>query len=433
MKRLISVALAAAVAYASYSQETIVLSLNRCREMALESSESIQIAGGEVRKADYDKKIAVSGYLPKFSGMGMGMYVTPDIGIGTTELSMKGAYMAGISLMQPVFAGGRIVTGNKLARIGQTVAQAKAELAEDETILNADNSYWTYLAVLEKLKVINSYMEQLDAILYQTETALAADMATRESVLKVRSRRSELIYQKEQAQNGAELCRMSLCVAIGVPMDTRIELVDTAFVFMDPDRTDGGIEQRPESRMLSASVEAARQQIKMTRGEYLPTLGLSVGYIYLGGIDMNGTVEMGGMSIPYTNTFEKGLGTGVLALKVPVFQWGEGANKIKKAKIDLSNAELERNRNTSLMQLELVQARQNYLSGIHLVESAAAALADAEEHLRVEKERYAVSYATLSEYLDAESACCQARSNFTEAQVQCKINETAYLKACGAL
>lgn len=57
----------------------------------------------------------------------------------------------------------------------------------------------------------------------------------------------------------------------------------------------------------------------------------------------------------------------------------------------------------------------------------------ADENLRVMRNRYAASMAPLTDLLDAQSQWQQAESNLIEAQTQYKIYETEYLRATGSL
>ncbi|MBP3589999.1 MAG: TolC family protein, partial [Muribaculaceae bacterium] len=99
--------------------ETLRVGRDDCRSMALRHSEELKKADNAVRQAELDVKIARTSYLPKFDGSATGIYMTPDIDMMGSKLQVKGAYMAGIQLVQPIYAGGKITAGNKLARIGR--------------------------------------------------------------------------------------------------------------------------------------------------------------------------------------------------------------------------------------------------------------------------------------------------------------------------
>ena len=111
-----------ALPLATNSQTPLSLSLSECREMALTHNEELQKADNNLRKAELDKAIALTSYLPSIDGSAVGAYIVEDIDIMGMKMQMKGTYMAGLSLTQPLYAGGKIIAGNKLARIGAECA-----------------------------------------------------------------------------------------------------------------------------------------------------------------------------------------------------------------------------------------------------------------------------------------------------------------------
>ena len=93
------------------AQEAIKLSLASCREMALSQSESLQQAEHKYQQSQLDNKISTSAFLPKFEASATGTYIFPDMDMMGMDLRMRGMYMAGITLTQPLYAGGKIMTG----------------------------------------------------------------------------------------------------------------------------------------------------------------------------------------------------------------------------------------------------------------------------------------------------------------------------------
>ena len=139
------------------AQQPITLSQQDCREQALAHSEDLQKAGNALEQARLDRKIATTAYLPDFEGTATVDYVFPDIDMMGSELRMRGMYMAGIMLTQPIYTGGKITTGHRLARIGEESAAEQQRLARMDVIADADNAYWSYIAVLRKVDMAEQY------------------------------------------------------------------------------------------------------------------------------------------------------------------------------------------------------------------------------------------------------------------------------------
>lgn len=415
------------------AQQPLRISLSECREMALTHSEELQQADNTIQQAKLDRKIAATAYLPKIDGAATGAYMLPDIDMMGMELSMRGTYMAGLSLTQPIYAGGKITTGNRLARIGEEVASEQYRMKRMDVIADADNAYWTYIAVGRKVRMLESYKAQMDTLHRQTETALSAGLATENDLLRIEAKRSEISYQLQKVKNGADLCRMSLCRIVGADFNTQIEAVDTTFIISRPGQLDPDIASRPELHLLEKQVAAGKEQIRMARADMLPTVGLGLSYMYYGNVKLNSMVDVGGTKVPFSQEFRDGIGIAVLSVKIPIFHWGEIHKKVRKAKYELKNAELDLQKNTKLLNIEVQQAIRNVQDGYELINTAEKGLQQADENLRVMRNRYVASMAPLTDLLDAQSQWQQAESNLIEAQTQYKIYETEYLRATGAL
>ena len=414
--------------------QPLLLSHAQCREMALSHSEELEQADIRLRQAELDNRIATTAYLPKFEGSATGAYVFPDIDMMGMDLRMRGMYMAGITLTQPIYTGGRIMAGKRMARIGEAAAGEQLRMTRMDVLVDADNAYWTCIAVDRKVRMLESYCAQMDTLYDQMSGSLSAGMIIENDLLRIKAKQSEIHYQLQKARNGADLCRLSLCRLIGVDDTTAIVPTDTTWVVADPGLLTASIDNRPELTLLKQQVEVGRQQIKSTRAEMLPTVGLSAGYTYYGNIKLNSLVDVGnGTMMPYSQEFRDGIGMVMLAVKVPLFHWGEVHKKVRKARYELRSAELELQKNTRLLNLEVQQAIRNVQDGYRLVGTAETGVEQALENLRVMRNRYESSMATLTDLLDAQSQWQQAESNLIEAHTQYKIYETHYLRATGQL
>ena len=449
--------------------DTLVLSLEDCRARAVISNQNIAIQRNQAEQADLTRKAVLTNFFPTIEGSAMGVY-TPDIhmfdGANSPfhmDILVRGAYMAGFMLTQPIYAGGKIVNGYRLTKVGKEVSAEQQRMTRSQVIAHVDNSYWTLVAVLSKVQLLNEYANQLDTLIDQISAGVAVGLATDYDLMRVRTARSNIEYQQRRAANGAHMCRLALCQQIGILPDS---------VCLMPDRTlsdfrlpasglNADLSDRPEMHMLDLNVKAKKLQVKMTTGEYLPTLGLMASYMWLGNIKVNGYSNLAqspygqilgqwamslaaqGITLPslpfdptqieYHNKIEMHRPIVMLSLTVPLTKWSEGAFKIKKAKLDVRNAELERDKNGELMQLEVQKAICNLDDSEHLIAAAQTALEAATEQLRVMQDRYEVHLAPLSDLLDAQSKWQQAESDYIEARTQQLIYYTEYLRVTGKL
>lgn len=423
------------LAFATTMQaETLRIDRDQCRMMALDASEDIEIARNATEQARLDKKAAFTAYLPKLAGSATGIYRTPDSDVSGMTLSMKGVYLAGLTVTQPVYAGGKIVAANRLASIGRKAAAEQQRMTRMNVIASTDNAYWTYIAVLAKVDMVKAYLAQIDTVYAQTKTSFEVGMITKTDLARIDARRSQVVYQLNQAESGADLCRLSLCNILGVDPDTQIEPVDKDIPVTAPADMSADISQRPELALLQADINAKEQQVKMTRADFLPALGVQAGWSAYGNIKMKGYAEAPDGSYQPFSSNTKGNGWLVMAsLSVPIFNWGEGIHKVKKARLDVSNASLTLEKNRRLMNIEAQQTVNNVLTGYTLVESANTAMHQAQLSLDDMKVRYEAGLASLTDMLDAQAQWQTSWSNMIEARTQYQIYVTDYLRATGRL
>lgn len=411
------------------------LSLKECKDLALKTDEDMKIAQNRIDQSSLDKGVAKSAYFPKIDGMGSAFYLTPNSSMGDMmELQMRGVYLAGFSLTQPVYTGGKIVTANKLARVGQEVAEQQLEATRMDVIGEAEKSYWMYVAVLSKIDMINSYLTQLDSIYDYTKSAYELGLTTRLSISRVETRKSELEYRLRQAKSGADLCRLALCRIIGADPSEIIVPTESLEDFAHKTEPFMGIESRPELHMSLKNIEAKKLDVIMTLAEYLPTIGLQLGWNAFGNLKMKSFVEgPDGNYYPYTSSVNYKGFVGAVSVSIPIFHWGEGYKKVKRAKLELTNAELAFEKNRKLMELQAHQAYSNFTDGHELIKSAEKAFAEAQENLSLMRDQYDHGIMTLTDLLEAQSQWQTSYSNLIEAKTQYRINRVEYLRSIGRL
>lgn len=406
-------------------------------EAALANSRQLRAAENAEAQARMQRAIARTAYLPDFAASATGAWQLPDTkypDMGLT-MRMRGVYMAGITLQQPIFAGGKIVAANRLAETGVKAAALQLRQQEIAVAADAESAYWTYVATLAKVEMMRAYTAQVDSAMAQVSAAVEAGMATANDRLRVETRRARVAYQAGQVAQGADLCRMALCNAMGIDLDTEITPADEDVpAQLPPDLGVYDPELRPEIRLLRADIEVKRQQMRMTRADFLPTIGLQAGWSAYGNIRMTSMQQApDGTYFPFTQKINNNGFNIMLSIQVPLFHWGEGYKKVKHARLDIENARLNLDHNARLLDLQVRQAAANVTSGADLVASAEIALRQAETSLHAATEAYRLGLGNLTELLDAQSQWHSARADLIEARTQLRINIIDYQAATATL
>lgn len=449
----------------------ISLNLEECRGLAIEYSHSMEIADQQRNKAKYEKNSYKAMYLPSLSAMGAYYYqpgpleynigggylptyvpgadgqLSPNLLLdasGNTvigadgnpifqeyaympdteiEIGLEGVGMAGLAVVQPIYMGGKIRSANQMADLAKELAEENYRLNRADVIVEADEAYWQYINVQEKLKSAEEYAALLEELYKNINDAVEVGMAKRNDLLKVSVKRNEAALMVQKATNGKDLARMNLCRVVGLPFETLIEITDSlkadiTSVYIDQSAS---INNRPELQIVNKDSEIKAKHVNVVRADYLPQISVMGTYSYYNGLQLNGTTS--------SDTFFSAMAT----VSVPIFGWGEGRNKIKSAKAEqlISQAKMEKYQ--ELMALEAAQADYNIKNAQAKLTLTESSLEQAKENLKISSDMYNTGMESLSDHLEAQAQLQKAHSDYIDACAELKLSETKYMKAIGTL
>lgn len=439
--------------------ELVSLSLDDCLDMAREKSASMRNARLDVVAASEQKKELLWEYFPSataFAGAFASLNPMVEINVrdvlGDSDMAkdlsdkinsealamginpvysiLQKGTLATVNFVQPIFAGGRIVNGNRLASLGVEAARLKESVSDRETGEKVEESWYRIMSLSEKEKTLEQAIALVDNIIADLDAAASAGLASPSDLLLARSRKSSLEVDRLRVGNGILLSRMELfnligldyCVLPASASASRPYLGDIALACCDFGNEDGKLPApedcwRPEeeicaslaeTRLLDLSARAKALEKKIALGEALPQLGVGASYGYnnlLGHNSLNGTVYA--------------------SVSVPITQWGKTAHKIRRLDAQLQQAENDR---LYLSEQLLLMVRKTWLdlqTAWLQLEAAGEAEAAADERLGRIHADYEAGLATLTELLEAQMNLRSATDSL--ADLRC-----AYLQALSA-
>ncbi len=397
-------------------------SLAQCKKLALENNARMKNARLEVSSARQTKEEAFTNFFPSLSASALGYNANQPLveaNLGGMPLALlKNGIVGDITVTQPLFAGGQIVNGNKLAQLGVEVSRFKQEQSEKEVLLTTEVYYWQIISLNEKLKTL-AIVEQLVNSLYKdVDAAVKAGVKNRNDLLQVQLRKNSVASDRLQLENGLKLSRMLLGQYVGIKADSlSIEPIS----FDEPAsperlRTDHGaaLLSTPEYQVLAKNVEANRLQQKITVGKYLPTVGVGASYMYDDLMDKDNTTAM---------VFAK--------VSVPLSDWWGGSHAIKKQKFQTMMAQNEQRNNSDLLLIQMQKLWNDVEESYKQVKLAEESVVTATENVRLNTNYYQAGTTTLSDLLDSQLLLQQSRNQHTDAYTQYLIKQTQYLQATG--
>lgn len=438
-------------------ESTTTVTLDSCRTWALQHQAKMKAARLEVAAAEETKKGATTKYFPTLSGS-VGGFHSQDylVNINTNEMANSGAQLdvsgtirgqqinsgnpildqvadylgvdlnaslkmldhglfANLVLTQPIFAGGRIATGNRLASLGVEAAQLQMQMTQDEVLMGVEERYWLLHTLYAKLDAIEQAIEMVDTLRRDAEAGNDAGVIGKNDLLKVKLKQNELLASRTQLKNGISLATQALAQYVGKPelANARLELsaeeTPGAIAATVPDAS-----QRVEAQLLDLGVRAEELKTRMTIGELLPQVAIGATY---------------GANNLVSDKF-KANGLVFATASVPITGWWEGTHNIRKQKISKQMAEIKKQDLVEQMALQNQQAYNEMVESAEVLELKKQAVKDAEENLADVINFYQAGLSSVSELLEAQTLRQKALSELADQQALNSLKTCRWRQLC---
>jgi multidrug efflux pump subunit AcrB/outer membrane protein TolC len=327
------------------------------------------------------------------------------------------ASLAGISAVQPLYTGGRIGAGIRLAVLGEEASAHKVELAEREVLAATEEKFWRLVALREKVHTLEAYEELLAELDRQVSDAMAAGLVTANDQLKVRLKRAEAGVDRLRLESGLRLAARDLRQHVGLPPGEAVDLVADVETPDDPASLPGAavdaVQRRVETRLLSDAVRAEELQWSLKRGETRPTVAVG-GSVFR--MDVHGLPGA-------TNALA------FAQVSIPISGWWEGrhaaasqAERVAIAKSKLASAR-------DLLALDMAKSRSDLQIAWHAYGVSRQAIQQAEVNVREMSDRYTNGLGPFSDLLEAQVLKQQAEQQRIETTVGYWLKRAAYLRS----
>ena len=404
--------------------------LEQIKDSALHNNMAVRSARYNIEAAQQQRKEAFTKYFPNISGTGLwfnankGMakmemnpsnYMTPKLGASLAQSfpaealaalanpvsisMMKNGTIAGIQAVQPVFAGGQIINGNKLAKVGEDVSRLQLQLSENEVEKTAEQYFWQLASLQEKMKTINAADALLADIYKDVDVAVRAGVALRNDLLRVQLRQNEIASQRLKLQNGLSLVRLLLSQYCGLRDTSFVITYQTDLTQQRPSlQGREALSNLPEYQLLGKQVEATALQQKMAIGQNLPSVAVGAGYNYHNLLDNDHT-----------------FGMLFATVSIPISDWWGGSHAIKRKKIEYQKAQEQLTDNAQLLQIRMQNAWNNVEESYQQLLLAQRSIEQAEENLRLNRNYYNAGTSKMSDLLEAQMLYQQACDKRTDA------------------
>lgn len=477
-----------------------VLTLEQCREMAVEANRDLDQAATQLEMAGYDRKIALANYFPNISATGAYLHnnrnlsLMPEsmsgtlsgVGAGLQErlngitqqvagilssnpalaaqlmadpnvvallgslsqadvaapfdaisqqledaftLDVSNIYVGAVTLVQPVFMGGKIIYSNQMAALAEELAASRYDMQYAETVVAIDKAYWQIVSIAAKQKLAESYSELLQQLEHDVEISVHEGVATQADALQVKVKANEAKMTLTKATNGLTLAKMLLCKQIGLPLDSDIVLADEGLDAVPLPQLAGQKdmeevwEARPETRSLSLASQIYDRKAKIARADMLPKVFLGASYM----------VSNPNMYHSFENNWRGGMFSVGVMVNVPIFHGFEALQKTRKARAEATLYQNQYDDAKEMIQLQVTRNYKLFNEALERLNMAESNLESAEENLRSATVGHEAGVVDTDTVLGAQTAWLQAHSEYIDAGIDLQVTESLIRQAEGGI
>ncbi len=296
--------------------------------------------------------------------------------------------------------------GVNRARQMNEAAAHQLERADQEIVFRVVDAYYGALLASKQLEVAEQAAKTAQSIMDRSQVRFDSGLVVESDLLtaKVRmaSRQQELI----RARNNLDLARAQLSTAMGVPMDTLFQpaeaLAERALpvpVLQEVEKQ--ALANRPDLKGIQSQEAAQKQSVAIAKSSFGPRVNAFAGWE----LD-NPTFVAGGGGNNWLGGVE---------VQFDIFQGGAKRAELSRQRALADRVGAMKQAAGDAIRLEVRRAYYDVDASRQQMEVARAAIAQAQESLRINQDRYDGGLTTISDLLGAEEAARRSQTDYWEA------------------
>jgi len=408
--------------------------MDQAVNLALEHSRKIKASAADQRAMRSMQREATSGFFPQASANGylVNQNMTPNIYTSAGDTMARNYQWFGtnraqdvnVSVMWPLFSGGRTYYGYKAARSRADAAALMRDGTELDVAMQARLDYIGVMREQENARVTGDLVRQTEERLRVSREEFEAGRVARFNVLRDEAELANAVQLDTAARSQAALALIALKTTLGLDLGSPITATEPLQYTPEPVSVEDGVraalEAHPEVRAAEKRIEAAQSEVRSAYGRYLPEV--SATWMY----DWQWARNRGDEMTEQMNGYSAGL-----VLTIPLFDGFMRENAIGTARARQDQAKEQAMLARQQIAKTVNQAALMLQAAEQNVEASRKGLAQAEEQFRIVRERYASGRGIQVEVLDAQTTLTRARFNVVAALADHQSARALWLQATG--
>ncbi len=417
------------------------VSLAEAVNIALKNNPTVHAASAYASAAQHAIDTAKAGYMPQLNfseGFTRGNNPVYVFGTLLTQRQFTAAnfdlgflnvpppvdnFRTQFSASMPLYDFGRTSGMVKDARIQAQSVSEDASRTEQGVVFDVVNAYLNGMLAQEQVRVAQAAVAMAEADLQRAQAKEKQGIAVASDVLTAQTQLAQAKENLIRAQNGVAISHATLNVAMGVsedaPTTTEGKLASVQIPVGNlPTLQQQALKERPDYREAQLQAQRAGNSVSLAKKEFLPRL------------DMMGSWEQD------NQTFAARGGNNWVAgatLTFNIFNGGARRARVAESKAYQLRAEAIRSQMESAVRLQVREAYLNLNAARQRVEVSRDSAAQAQESLRILRNRYDAGLATIMDVLRAETMRTAAQNNHLNAVYDYRLAFAALELATGEL
>jgi len=417
------------------------LSLRDAVRLALRENKSLAAANAGVRAADARAGEARAGRLPKLnysesfvrsdnpvfvfsSLLTQHQFGVENFNIGPLNRpDSLNNFQSLLSVDQTLYDAGQTRNALKSAGLSRQISGEEQRRTQMQVMAGVVKAYYGAVLASESLKTAAQAVRSAEADLQRADSVHAAGMSTDVDVLSIRVHLAAVTEQRIQRAADLEVANSALNDALGLPLDTSHTLTTSLSPLDLPDLQLASLEReapagRPEARESHLAADLARAQADSAHSALLPQVSFHAAFE----ADRQQFINKGGANWLAS-----------VGLKWNLLNGGADKARIEESSHWLERAHADEQRVDSAVRLDVRRAWADLRAAGQRIEVAKAAVAEAEESLRITQNRYEAGMSNVTDLLRNETAVLESRTRYLGAVHDQRVAATMLELAAGQL
>ena len=400
--------------------------LNRdlCRQLALSYNQDVKSAKLQTKSIESTKDASGTDYYPRLGFNANYEYVGKPYVIENIFTTINNRYNLNATIMQDLYAGGRISSQYALNESYEKIARENENLTSANLVMETDVVYWQTVADKENEVLSNLYLETISNLFEVIKNRVDAELISKNDLLITEVRLNDAKLSLLESENRLKVSKMELNRLIGYEI-TKLIIVDKEidvelYEYDFENLVERALQQRPELLMQLQNIEAKKHNEDLTASQYLPQWSL-------------GVTALWGVPSPEL-TKDPAFNYGVFStFSVPLFLWNKSSLDVQAQTLLTDSQKEQLQKLNEIVTLEVQSTKYSYDESIKRVDLTSTSLKRAEENLDIMTTRYKEGLSPILEVLDAQVFWNKAYVDYIEAKRLYQVSYSALLKSFGEL